>query len=265
MSARFAPAGNGLRMLAGSIDALIAFLALPIGPALLWVAADPAARYWQGARIEWRPELLVVCYALYSLLCHAAWRKTLGKAVCGLSVVHMDGSSPARSTLFGREMIRGLLLGLVSYPLALSISLWIEGIAREWAGNSGFDFYVEGILWMYMLTVAPIVSAVILCPILVRKRGFHDFASDTQVVQKAPSAAQTEGVPGQPNQHDYKAALFFAGAPILLLVAFYSPNGYVFLGILLASFLAYRVVRRILERRSANSVAEPPPPAHAED
>lgn len=265
MSARFKPADNGLRMLAGSIDALIAFLALPVGPALLWVAADPATRYWQGARIEWRPELLLACYALYSLLCHAAWRKTLGKAICGLSVVHIDGSPRPRSTLIGREMIRGLLLGLVSYPLALSISVWIDGVAGEWAGKSGDPYYVAGVLWVYMLTVAPIVSAVILCPILVRKRGFHDFAADTQVVQKAPSAAQTEGVPGQPNQHDYKAALFFAGAPILLLVAFYSPNGYVFLGILLASLLVYRVVLHVLERRRAEAVAEPPPPARAED
>lgn len=265
MSARFEPADNCLRMLAGGIDALIAFLALPIGPALLWVAADPATRYWQGARIEWRPELLVICYALYSLLCHAAWRKTLGKAFCGLSVVHMDGSSPARSTLIGREMIRGFLLGLVSYPLALSISLWIEGVAREWAGKSGSDPYVEWVLWVYMLTVAPIVSAVILCPILVRKRGFHDFAADTQVVQKAPSAAQTEGVEGQPNQRDYQAALFFAGVPILLLAAFYSPNGYVFLGILLASMLVYRFVLHVLERRRAKSAAGPPPPARADD
>ena len=237
-------------MLAGSIDALIAFLLLPVGPALLWVAANPEMRYWQGARIEWRPELLLICYAVYSLLCHWRWRRTLGKRLCGLFVISMDGSECARSTLFGREMIRAILLGLVSVPLVLSSSGGIDRIAREWAGNQSYDYYADGIFWLYTISAAPIVSAVILCPILARKRGFHDFAAETQVVQNAPSKAQTpEGIPGQPSQQDYtRMALLLAGAPVLLLAAFYSPNGYVFLGVLLASLLAYWGIRRIRER-----------------
>ena len=246
------PANSGLRMLAGSVDALIAFALLPMAPALLWVAANPEMRYWQGARIEWRPELLVICYALYSLLCHWRWRKTLGKALCGLSVIHVDGSEPVRSTLVGREVIRSISLGLLSIPLVLSISLWLDRVAREWAGNQSFDYYANGIFWLYTIFAAPIVSAVILCPILLRKRGFHDLAADTQVVQRASTRSRTPSeASGQPiPEYLTRATLFLAGVPVLLLVAFYAPNGYVFLGILLAFVLGYLAIRRIRERRN---------------
>ena len=39
------PANSGLRMLAGSVDALIAFALLPMALALLMVAANPEMRY----------------------------------------------------------------------------------------------------------------------------------------------------------------------------------------------------------------------------
>lgn len=244
------PANSGLRMLAGSVDALIAFMLLPMAPAFLWIAANPEMRYWQGARIEWRPELLAICYVVYSVLCHWRWRKTLGKALCGLSVIHMDGSQPARSTLIGREIFRSISLGLISIPLVLSISLWMDRVAREWAGNQSFDYYAHGLFWLYTIFAAPIVSAALLCPILSRKRGWHDLSADTQVVQYASTRSRTpsESYGQQTLDDTTRMALFLAGVPVLLLAAFYAPNGYVFLGILLTLILGYLAMRRIRER-----------------
>lgn len=222
-------------MYAGALDALIPLMLLALVPVHIWVAPDLRYTAGQGTVHVWSLSLWVGYYALYSLLSHWRWGKTLGKWVFRLSVVRMDGSDCTRSTLFGREFFRGASLAVLSIPLVLMLPFY--------STEGGWGLGVLSVL--YVLLGAPIVTAAIICPILSGNRSIHDTAADTMVIGVTREAAEPSAYPMQDMQG---AVLFFIGAPALIAAAMLSPNMITFLGVLVVSVLGFAVVRALYER-----------------
>ena len=225
-------ADTALRMFAGATDALIPFMLLALAPVHLWLRPD--LQYsWDGTVEALYLAVWAGYYTLYSFLPHWRWRKTLGKRIFRLSVVNTDASDCACSTLLVREFFRGASLGVLSIPLVYLLQY--DATLPHWGEFGVFTL-------LYVLLGAPVVTAVILCPIVSSKRGLHDYAVETMVISEAPKKAV------EPLKDMQGAAIVFAMAPALLIAAALSPDTLTFLGILVVSVIGFAIVRALYER-----------------
>ena len=240
------PLPLGPRLWAGGIDAVVAFVLMPLGPALLWMGPEPDARLLIAA--------LPVSYALYSFACFWRWGRTLGKQMYGLSVVRVDGTPPGYLRLVLREVIRGIFLPvLFALPIVLG-SLWAASIRWEWAGFRGDvpnevallsaaagTIFAAFVLFGILLTtpvVPPPMRSVIAWVL-----GIHDYVAGLRVVEDAAGSDADL----QRARQIRMAALFGVG-PLLLVIASQAPNRLVFLGIALACAGAWLSIRFMCER-----------------
>ena len=240
------PLALGSRFWAAAIDAAVAFVLIPLGPTLFWLAPDPDVRQYAV--------LLAVSYTLYSFACHWRWRRTLGKQMYGLSVVRADGASPGclRSVL--REVVRGISLPVLFAPPILFGSLSAASIRWEWAGFRGAfphdavllaaavgTFFAAFILVGILLTT-PVVRPP-MRPAIAGMLGIYDYVVGIRVVEDAGrSDADLQ------RARQVKMAALFGAGPFLLTIASQAPNRFVFLGILLACMGAWLSIRFLCKR-----------------
>lgn len=99
----------GRRFLAGLIDAI------PVVGTLVYalIKVGPSAFMQISTETEPLPELLavggaVLIYLLHTLFSEALWGYTIGKRLCGLRVIAMDGQAPTRGALVLRNMLRAI-------------------------------------------------------------------------------------------------------------------------------------------------------------
>lgn len=110
-------APHGRRLLAGSIDAL------PVIGTLVLTAArmDPdqlpsLEAAWMAMHIPW--EISIAVYVLVTIVSEWAWGWTIGKRLCGLRVVMLDGSSPTARAIWIRNLLR-VIDAVMLLPLVL--------------------------------------------------------------------------------------------------------------------------------------------------
>ncbi len=231
------PADAAPRMFAGALDAIIPFMLLALIPVHMWVAPDLRHTADEGTVQIWSLSMWAGYYALYSVLSHWRWRRTLGKHIFGLSIVNTDGSRCARATLFGREFFRGGSLGVLSAPWVLELPFYDD--VDLWAGPGA-------LISPFAVLLAAVAAAVILCSMLSTKRAPHDHAADTVVVgdihEQAARAARSP-------QRDLQALMaVIIVVPLSLLAAVLSSNWLIFLGILIVPVVGLAVVRALYER-----------------
>ncbi|WP_428938423.1 RDD family protein [Fontivita pretiosa] len=113
---RLAP--QGLRLLAGTIDAVpvigtILIAAMKVEP------ADVAADYESIRQQMQVPfQIAIAIYIFYTGFAELVWGWTIGKRLCGLRVVRLDGSPPGAGALAVRNLLR-LVDALLLFPLVL--------------------------------------------------------------------------------------------------------------------------------------------------
>lgn len=108
---RLAP--MGLRVLAGLVDAVPVVAGVAVA---IWRDGPKWEESWPGAAFFW---LGVVVYVGHTLASELLTGRTLGKAVCGLRVVALDGSAPGRAQAVARNLLRVIDAGLFFAPLVL--------------------------------------------------------------------------------------------------------------------------------------------------
>jgi len=113
---RLAP--QGLRLLAGTIDAVpvigtVLIAAMKVEP------ADVASDYESIRQQMQVPfQIAIAVYIFYTGFAELVWGWTIGKRLCGLRVVRLDGSAPGAGALAVRNLLR-LVDALLLFPLVL--------------------------------------------------------------------------------------------------------------------------------------------------
>jgi len=108
----------GRRLLAGAIDATPVLAALAV--VYLWEKrAEPA-----GAPLfETRSQLVALAgllvYLVHTAVSEIFFGRTLGKLLCGLRVVGLDGQRPPATALLTRNLLRLIDLSMMFFPLVL--------------------------------------------------------------------------------------------------------------------------------------------------
>jgi uncharacterized RDD family membrane protein YckC len=129
--------GFWLRSMAFAIDHLILLFTLAIFTVVGFFAAEiggGGARdffFYQQARIV-LPVLLplaIILFIAYFAFFHGAWGQTIGKMICGLRVVTIDGQPLS----FPRALVRTIVYALSAIPFSLGF-LWVgfTSSKRSW-------------------------------------------------------------------------------------------------------------------------------------
>ena len=211
------------RLCVGFIDALIPLVLLYQVPVPLRLLPELEAP-WDILPRVWLLLPLAGYYALYSLLSHWRWGKTLGKQIFRLSVVRADGSQYSPGTLMWRELLRGASLVFLTLPFLPP---------RDSPPDLGiFGFCVVMGIWAVLFGAA----VWIICPVIFWKRGLHDYVVATNVIGDVPRAAAER--PTDTQQHQPELVIMFMLVPVVLVVAAVSPNLLTFGGVLLGAYLA---------------------------
>jgi uncharacterized RDD family membrane protein YckC len=120
--ARLAPAPIGLRLLAGGIDLLPLIGAVAY---VAWRISRAAAAGADSVTFSTAEELttfgLALVYLLHTTLAECLAGRTLGKALCGLRVVSLDGRPASLGSLLLRNAIRPLDV-LLLFPLVIALT-----------------------------------------------------------------------------------------------------------------------------------------------
>jgi len=146
ISARISrPAGFWVRSAALSIDFfLVLLLILPLDLAVTFLIPGDAL---DGI-------LFPVTAALYSILCHARWGRTAGKAVLEIEVVRTDGTRPG----WARSGLRWLAQWGLTYASAAILAVIDSGAtATSDAGGSGGSIKITSAGDLVLTTVLIIV------------------------------------------------------------------------------------------------------------
>lgn len=198
------PAPLSLRLLAGTIDALV--LSVPWVMMISATGFDPEAdlilNRTTGAFLAF---LVIWLWEIIALaLPEGRWGAGLGKALCGLRVIALNGDVPGFKRTLGRWAVFAIA-GYIQLPLLLMGRT--SGEYREGWLNSE-------IFWEELL---PIPLSLALFVTMRRRNGFaavHDLLTGTRVVVAPPAAeAVTVHVPTPPSAHPSGAKIgpFVAG------------------------------------------------------
>ncbi|MDB6152519.1 MAG: pknH 2 [Chthoniobacteraceae bacterium] len=183
------PAPLSLRMLAGLIDALV--VAVPWIVAMGAIGFDPETNFLINRNAAaaailvamWLWEIVAV------ILPEGRWGAGLGKTLCGLRVVRLNGDVPGMS----RSLARWGVIAFAAYCHAAFLLLNHTG-AEYRAGWIQSMFFWEDIL--------PIPLLLLLCVTMRRRNGFatvYDLLTKTRVViAPAPLALRAVPVPAFP-------------------------------------------------------------------
>jgi uncharacterized RDD family membrane protein YckC len=111
----------GLRFVAGMVDELVSFL--PSYVLLLWTGRDAIEGLASDRSLV--PALFALGFLVWDLMYFALpegfWGASLGKAICGLRVVGLNGSQPG----FPRALVRALIFRTTwSIPLLTTVALY---------------------------------------------------------------------------------------------------------------------------------------------
>ena len=240
------------RVLAAAIDTAIAYLLLtPIPILLTWqyeLFMSYVGNWWDGILL-WG----FVFHALYILLSHLVWGRTLGKRIAGLSVVSASPGRVPRTVV--RETVRAVsilivVMGVFFFPIAGIAAV----MSRGWA-PPGAIFPAEFIIFGYLVLFGPPLAA-ILIPLRhgEGERALHDHLADTVVAtdgeaERYAAALESASGPGQTAEAgvrtgaaviDVLAVGLPAGAAAIII---YLTTGHdTFLLLFYPAFLAYNVL-----------------------
>jgi len=116
---RLAPYGQ--RLLAGIIDAIpvIGTLVLAAWKSGQWESSDPQAIV---DAIKYPYSIAIAVYVLHTLVSEWLWGWTIGKRLCGLRVVMVDGTAPTFRAAVVRNLLRVVDVALVFPPMLVIIT-----------------------------------------------------------------------------------------------------------------------------------------------
>ena len=108
----------GRRLLAGAIDAIPFFAA--VGVVVVWERnAERAGDPMFEPRSQVVALVGLIVYLLHTAVSEVAFGRTIGKVVCGLRVVGLDGRRPPAGAMVTRNLLRLIDLSMMFFPLVL--------------------------------------------------------------------------------------------------------------------------------------------------
>jgi uncharacterized RDD family membrane protein YckC len=108
----------GRRLIAGAVDAVpLVAAAIVVG---VWEQqADEAGGAWFAPRSQAALLAGIVAYLLHTTASEIAAGRTIGKALCGLKVVGLDGRRAPPAAMLTRNVLRLVDVAIVMFPLVL--------------------------------------------------------------------------------------------------------------------------------------------------
>jgi uncharacterized RDD family membrane protein YckC len=109
----------GRRLLAGLVDALPLIGTLAVVGAIANRENDPTEYLFHSIEMQAAAMAALLFYLLHTTLSEIFFGRTVGKMVCGLRVVGLDGERPTPAALVTRNLLRLIDLSMMFFPLVL--------------------------------------------------------------------------------------------------------------------------------------------------